>query len=419
MFANRPLLLALSSTLLIACQQPAQARQSTPDVQAKKLELIVSSAIDDPEPGDPTKREVPLPSASEGWNASLVMDNGGTGIWTVKSYDVFPQYASPELVGLDDRGVCHVIVSYSGKWTPLGRVNDGKWLGGLTHGDIDPRISGSELYTGGAQGNLYQVVPYAHGALDNRLIAHFPGKELHTILSGDLDPRVEGAELLVFTRPGGLYRVTPTGEHGTFESTLLEVLPGRVRDALLLPARAGHAREIAMVSRAGWFKILTITSEGLEWKTVHQEDMGMGRLAMRGGEGGEALVLYAGLDDGRILRHERAAGETWKTETIFAGPQGLRGIAVGQFDPDPAVESVAVFGYSGKVQMLTRSSTGWEVETIFVDIDRGHWLGAAELDGRNGTREIIGSGYGGRIFLLSRPPGHGLGGVAVDPAGDR
>jgi hypothetical protein len=418
MTASCPLFFVLFSTLLIACQHPARARQSSPNESPRKLELAMATAVEE-EPSDPTKREIPLPCASDGWNASLVIDNGETGIWTVESCDVFPQYAAPEIVGLDDKGTCHVLVSYSGKWTPLSRVHDGKWVGGLEHGDIDPRVPGVELYAGGMLGNLYQLVPYPHGALDSRLIAYFPGKELHTIVSGDLDPRVEGKELLVFTRPGGLYRVSPTGEHGTFESTLLEDLPGRVRDAVVLPAREGHPREIATVSRAGWLKILSITEQGPRWDTIHQEAMGKGRLAMRGGKNGEPLVLFAGMDDGRVLRHERGEGENWSTETIYAGPQGVRGIAAGRFDQDPGVETVAVFGYSGKVQLLKRSSDGWKVETIFIDRDRGHSLAVAEVDGRNGTREIIGSGYGARIFLLSRPPGYGLTGVAIDPDGDR
>ena len=57
----------------------------------------------------------------------------------------------------------------------------------------------------------------------------------------------------------------------------------------------------------------------------------------------------------------------------------------------------------------------WSAETIFDDREKGHWLAAAELDGRNGTDEIIGSGYGARIVLLSRPPGYGLPHVAVEP----
>jgi hypothetical protein len=74
-----------------------------------------------------------------------------------------------------------------------------------------------------------------------------------------------------------------------------------------------------------------------------------------------------------------------------------------------------VFGYSRKVQLLTREAGGWRAETIFEDVDKGHWMCAAELDGRNGTDEIVCSGYGARVVLLSRLPGHGLPGVAVEP----
>jgi hypothetical protein len=59
------------------------------------------------------------------------------------------------------------------------------------------------------------------------------------------------------------------------------------------------------------------------------------------------------------------------------------------------------------VELLSRRADGWHIETIFHDIDKGHWLALAELDGRNNTREIVATGYGGRIFYLSRPPGYG------------
>jgi hypothetical protein len=68
---------------------------------------------------------------------------------------------------------------------------------------------------------------------------------------------------------------------------------------------------------------------------------------------------------------------------------------------------IAIYGYSKRVELLSRRADGWHAETIFHDIEKGHWLAAAELDGRNNTREIIGTGYGGRIFYLSRPPGYG------------
>jgi hypothetical protein len=401
---------ALLSALLfalVACASPA-GLDSVP--QATGPEASAS-----PAQVDPSRAEVELEGAANGWRATLVVDNGETGIWTVEAFQVFEQYASPEVVGLDDLGRCNVFVSYSGKWTPLRRIGEGEWLGGLAHGDIDPRTAGAELYTGGKQGNLYQLRAYAHGGLDARLIAHFPGRELHTLVGGDFDPRSPGAELLVFAQPGALYRVSPTGPDGSFESELLEVLPGRVRDALVLPSRPGEVAEIATVSRAGELNLLRIDAQGPHWRTIYKASMGLGRVALRPGAASDPVVLYTTHDDGRVLRHERAAGDAWTSELIFAGPQGPRGVVAGRFDADPLVETIAVFGYSKQVQILSRRDGQWSAQTIFADRDKGHWLAVAELDGRNGTAEIIGSGYGARIFMLSRPAGYGRPGVALEP----
>lgn len=381
--------------------------------------LLVSCAAlsrEEPQPRaaeDPARAEVRLESRSADWNASLLLDSAPTGIWTVGAYDVFPQYGSPDVVGLDDLGRCHVLVSYSGKWTPVTRVHDGSWLGGLAHADVDPRVPGQELYVGSQSGNLYQLVPLRDGRIDDRWIAHFPGREVHTVVGGELD-RQEGAELLVFTSPGGLWRVSPDGEHGRFRSVLLEELDGRVRDATLLPPDARGRRAIATVSRAGALALLHLEEGGPRWETVHQEPMGMGRLALRPAALGEALVLYTTLDDGRVLRHERGPSG-WSVELVHAGPQGPRGVAAGRFAADPRQETIAIFGYSREVQLLTRRERGWDVETLFVDRGPGHWLARAELDGRNATDELLASGYGARIVLLARPPGYGRPGAAVVP----
>ena len=356
--------------------------------------------------GDPSLWEVVLP-AGAGWDASLVLDNGTVGIWTVEAFPVFDMYATPEVVGLDDLGRCHILSSYSGKWADLPTIHDFKWLGGLAHGDVDPRFPGAELYTGGQRGNLYQVLPYPQAAVDHRLIAFLPGMEIHTIVQGDLDPRTPGKELLVFTRPGGLYRCTPTGPDGGWVTENIDALSGRVRDAVVLPSEDGRPAEIACVSRAGWLQILSITETGPRWETVYEDAMGQGRLAVRPRDAGGPLVLYSSHDDGRIMRHERRADRSWSTETIYLGPQGARGVAAGRFDPDPTVETIAIFGYSGKVELLSLRSGGWVAETIFEDRHKGHWLVAAEVDGRNSTTELLASGYGARIVLLSRPAGTG------------
>lgn len=347
--------------------------------------------------------------AAEGWRASLVLDRGDVGVWTVKAFQVFPNYGTPEVVALDDKGRCWILVHYSGKWTPLSTIEEGEWLGGLDHGDVDPRAPGAELYTGGKKGNVYQVRAYPFGATDHRLIARYPGEEVHTIVAGDLDAVTAGQELLVFTSPGALYRVTPTGADGGFDSVKLCETPGRVRDALVLPPRPGErGARVATVARSGELALLTVAGDVARWTVAHAAPVGRGRVALAPAREGRGVVLYTTLDDGVILRHEEAPDGKWATETVYRGPVGPRGVKAGRFDADPTREQLVVFGYSGEVELLSRAGAGpWSVETVFTDRAGGHWLDTLELDSRNATDELIGSGYGGRVFLLSRPPGYG------------
>lgn len=355
---------------------------------------------------DPSQAEVTLPALG-GWSASLVLDQGDVGIWTAMSLKVFPHNGCPEIVGIDDLGRCHVCWSYSGKWTAVTTIADGTWLGGLALADVDPRVPGAELYTGSRGGNLYEVVAYRDSRLDHRRIGSVGAREVHTIVAGELDPRVAGEELLVFTSPGGLFRARPRDDGlDGFEVELLEELPGRIRDAAVLPADARGRREILTVGRDGTLRSLVLAEEGPVWSTIHERPMGIGRIAVGRSDPSETRV-YTACDDGLVFRHERKGGE-WRTEPIYVGAQGLRGLAAGRFDADPEVETVAVFGYGSRVELLRRRGERWEAETIFVDRDKGHWLARAEVDGRNGTDELVATGYSGRIVLLSRPPGYGL-----------
>lgn len=378
--------------------------------------LLAASASAVPAPQvsvNPAEGRVAL-EAKAGWDASLVLDRGHLGIWTVKAFPVFEQYRGPQVVGLDDAGRCWMMVSYSGKWTPFPTIDDGAWLGALAQGDVDPRFDGPELYTGGKKGNLYQVRTYPNAATDHRLIATFPGLEVHTVAALDFDRSLPGQELLVFTNPGGLFLVTATGEDGAFETTELQRFPGRIRDALVLPRRGdGSGDRLATVSRTGELAILQLGPDGPAWTTLHRSPVGKGRIALAPGSTPGKSVLYTAQDDGVILRHaETSAG--WGTTAIHYGHEGPRGLAAGRFSEGAQSEQVAIFGYSGRVELLTQEAEQWTVETIFEDRDRGHWLSALEVDDRNSTLELVASGYGGRIVLLSRPAGYGKGdGAAV------
>ncbi len=350
---------------------------------------------------NPEQGAVPLP-AEEGWRAQLCVDQGDVGIWTVKAFPIFDSVGSDELVALDDRGRCLIVIPYSGRWTTLECIHDGAWLGGLAHGDLDPRVPGKELYTGGRRGNLWQVIPHAHGALETRLVAHLPGEEIHTIVVGDLDVSRAGAEMLVFTWPGALYLVT-AAESG-LQLVELQRLETRIRDAVLLPAAPGAPPEIATVSRAGRLALLTLESGAPRWREISRVRTGMGRVALRPGPG---VVLYTVCDDGRVYRFERAADGSFDQQLIYAGALGGRGVAAGRFDADSGKETLAIFGYSRTVELLTREGDTWTVTPVFRDRDKGHWIAAAEVDGRNATLELFCCGYGGRLVMLFRPPGYG------------
>ncbi len=366
---------------------------------------------------DPSLEPVDLP-ARDGWQAALVLDDD-VGVWTVEAAKVFGLYGCPEVVGLDDKGRCIVLWSYSGKWTPRQTVEDVEWLGALAVADLDPRLPGPEVYTGGKRGNLYRIHADDHLTFDTRVIARMPGEELHTAVAGDLDAAHAGDELLVFTGLGEAHLVLPDGAPGGgFTQRLLARLPGRVRQAVRMPEADGSSgRRVAAALRSGEVLLLDLADGRLAWEVALDEPMGLGRLALAPFSAGAPAVLYVTRDDGLVLRLEQRAGG-WVREVVYAGPQGPRGVAAGRFDADPQAETLAVFGYGGRVQLLTRRpGAAWEVRTLFEDIDRGHWLAAAELDGRNGTDELLCTGYSGRIVLLARPPGYGLPGTATDPDG--
>jgi hypothetical protein len=380
---------------LVSCMVPPQRRSHVEDSHPFAVE-------------NPAKKFVLLDGAADGWRASLVLDNDPVGIWRMEPLQFFPQYATPEVIGLDDHGSCWIMVNYSGKWTPTRLLNDGVWLGALDFADVDPTAPGKELYVGGKRGVLYQVRSYHDGLADARRIATFDGREVHTIVAGPIREGSAEPEILVFTRPGALYRVTPQS-NGTFATEFLGELAGRIRVARVLP----DGKTIVTAGRDGKISLLRMTAAGPQWEVIHGLDSGRGRLALGEVQASGMPLIYSTGDAGRVFRHELVADGHWQTTTIYSGPLGPRGLVAGHFLPNHNIETVAVFGYSGRVELLQREGDQWSASTLFEDRDRGHWLSKIEIDGRNNTDEILLSGYGARMVLLSANPGTGIDELSV------
>lgn len=338
------------------------------------------------------------------------MHESDSGIWNTGTLKCLPQYGYPEVYALDDKGRCTILVGYSGAFSANLPFQEREWLGDLEALQLERPEGEPELYTGGKRGNLYQVRAHADASFDTKLVARFPAEEIHILQGGDLDPATPGHELLVFTHPGHVYLLDRA-----LAPRQLASVEGRIRQTVLLPTEDGTAPWIAGAARSGELYLLRLADGALEMRVVTSEPCGFGRLALAPASRPGQSVLYATRDDGLVLRFEQR-GEAWQRELVYAGPQGPRGLAAGRFDADPAVETVAVFGYSARVELLSRrAGEPWRVETLLEDRDKGHWLETAELDGRNATDELLCSGYGKRVLLLAREPGYGLTSTPATP----
>lgn len=336
-----------------------------------------------------------------GWEAHVLLDNAGVGVWTVKTLDVIPPFAGPEIVALDDKGRCHVIYTYSGRIYDWPAIDDREWLGGLWLGQAYPKLPPAQLYTGGKRGNLFRVQWKPWGTFSSEALAHFDG-EIYTIAGGDFDPSRPGIELLVFLHNGNVHLFDPAHPEN---SPRVLTDAGRVRDAAVF--RSGDRDQALVASRDGTLGVLGYDG-GWSVHNVSRQLQGMGRIAAGPWTENGAPVFFAGCDDGSVLRIARSPDGPFSASTIYLGRRGVRGVAPGRLDADAARETVAIFGYGTEVELLSRGPDGrFSAETIFVDKDKGHWLYAGDVDARSVTDELFACGFGGRLVQLSRPPGYG------------
>jgi len=393
------------AVLLAACAGPERAREPAPLPAAAVLEASYEAeeAGVQAATAAPEAPVVPAPlEAFNGWEARLLWESE-VEVWGVFAADVLPSRAGLEIVAMDERGRANLVFMNNDEPVPWMAVMDGQWLGTAGFGDVDPRRPGPELYVAGARGNVYQVVPLPQGGFESRVV-WFARDEVHTLILDEAVPGHPGPDLLACTLEGGIYHLVPSASVTGWDAWLLHQDPGRVRNAVVhdfTPALEGN--EVLYVSRSGNFVQLGWKDGELAARTIRRDAQGLARITLgMVAENGVPVVYTAG-DDGRIFRCTLSPDGAWNCRVIYAGPAGARGVAAGRFTDDTTQECVAVFGYSMEVVLLVRDagSEDFEPRTIFRDTDKGHWLIAVDLDGRNGTDELVSCGYSGRVVLLT------------------
>ncbi len=377
------------------------------------LPLLLVACQAPPAPAATAEAAAAAVVVADGWRADLAHD-GDEGVWYAKVDKVVAAHGANEVVVTDDAGRFTLLTVYSGQWTAHSAVGDGQWLAPAHAADVDPRVPGAELYAAGKGGSLFRVTlrpqPFGKFSVEAREVAHAPGEEFHALVAGDFTPGGP-AELLLFGISGAVYEALPDGE-AAFALRRVASVNGRVRDVVVAPAAAGEPPVLYGASRSGELLALRHAPGGVAVEVALREDCGLGRVALAPGRDD---VVYATRDDGVLVRCERGADGAWHRAAIFAGEQGLRGVAAGRFFADGR-EAVAVYGYDRTVHLVSRLPGGaFTAEALLRAPQKGHWLAVGELDGRNGTDELVATGFDGQVFVLARTAGHGLPGVALAP----
>jgi hypothetical protein len=316
------------------------------------LLLTASPAFAQP----PAIASTPLP-AGPGWRAERIHKSDG-GVWYAHIDKVVDAYGQNEVIAGDDKGRLLLLTVYSGQWTAHSVVCDGQWLAPTCSSDVDPRVPGRELYAGGKSGTVHRVVlrrePFARFHLESIEIGHAAAEEFHAVVAADLVPG-GSEELLAFGITGATFQLSAEATGDAFTMRRVATLPGRVRNVVVEPGPGGGPASVFGVARSGDWLRLQLRGDALHHEVLLHEDCGLGRIAKAKGLPG---VFYLTRDDGVVLRVQIGAGGVVAREPIFAGGQGLRGIASGRFFADGR-EAVAAYGYDKTVQ--PDRPRGWRV----------------------------------------------------------
>jgi hypothetical protein len=302
----------------------------------------------------------------------------------------------PQAVSVDQAGDV-ALIHFSGG-APRAEVlyRNGTELTGLAIGDVDPSVPGAEIYVGGYQRDERSEL---HGGAVYQIV---PGREPRTIYSGPAyvhSIEIAGPRaLLVSTYAGEVHLVEPGGADRLLwaDSPGTDVERPKIKDAGLLVDPAGGAKHEALVAfktgRLLWIDLAHPESA----RVVHDEQGGLSRITPDA-KGGAYVTGYFG----RLLHFTRAGAE-WRFEVLDqeGSDSGLRGVVLGRFPAGGETAQLAVFGFFKRCRALVARAGVLDPFTLYVDIDRGHTIEAAELVTGNDADELLIGGYSKRVTLL-------------------
>ncbi len=350
------------------------------------------------------------------WTPTVVYRAEGA-IERIRAGRVDPADPGPQAVSVDQAGDV-ALVHFAGA-APRAEVlqRAGAERTGLVIADVDPSEPGVELYAGGAIVDAEKKE--IGGAVDELVVTRDPAARVRVrrIHSGPayvhsierIPPQRPGepAGLLVSNYAGEVRRLAPSASGAWSERVLYrapaasdpEVL--KIKDAGFLLDPSGRAPHVALVA----FKLGRLVALDLDApesaRVVHEEAGGLSRVTPDP-DGGAWVTGYAG----RVL-HVVPEGASFRVDVVDqeGTDSGLRGAVLGTFPIGGGeTANLAVFGFHRRCRALLPRKGVLDPVTLFVDVERGHAIEAAELVPGNAADELLLGGYSKQVTLLVARP---------------
>ncbi|MBK7641699.1 MAG: hypothetical protein IPJ19_01395 [Planctomycetes bacterium] len=316
-----------------------------------------------------------------------------------------PDASDPDLqaVSVDQAGEVALMHFHGGVPSSEVIYRNGVELTGLAIGDLDPEQPGVEIYVSGwahndqgqeTGGAVYQIVLGEPTRVRQLFAAPV---YIHSL---EILP---GARLLVSTYQGEIHELTPGAGLAPWtdrilhaEGPLADPEAPKIKDVGLLAEPGGAPRHRALVAMKAGRLLYIDLDRPEEARLVHEESGGLSRITPDA-DGGAYVTGYAG----RLMHWTSTEGE-WKYDVLDQEgvDSGLRGAVIGRFPAGEGVAQLVVFGFHKLCRALVPRLGVLDPVTLYVDLDRGHTIEAADLVPGNDADELLVGGYSKRVTLL-------------------
>jgi hypothetical protein len=296
-------------------------------------------------------------------------------------------------------------------------LRHGAELTGLLLAGVDPAAPGEEIYVGGyARGDGREGTG---GAVLQIVLPRGPKREpivrrvyegpafVHSIERVEPQAKGDGTRLLVSTYAGEILALTPAPGAGPWPSRVLHSEPAgadpeapKIKDAAFLRDPAGRAPHEALVAfKTGRLMLLDLDHPEAA-RVLLDEPGGLSRVTRDDTTGAYVTGYF-----GRVL-HVHRAPDGFQIAAIEqeGTDSGLRGVVLGEFPAAGHMAHLALFGFHKLCRALVPRLGVLDPVTLYVDIERGHTIEAADLVPGNGADEILLGGYSKRVTLLVVDP---------------